>query len=139
VAHQRFRKKTTMGSYHMPEVDFQVSQTVRAGRNVYLRGATGLRLDGKGFVGKGDPVAQAENAMQVVKVLLEEAGSQMEDICKITTYITNPSHREQIYSVLSKHLENVCPVSTGVVVNALALPEMDFEIDVFAVIPENRG
>ena len=139
MAHQRYRKGSTKGGYHMPEVDFQVSHAVRAGQQVFLRGATGLMLDGKGFVGKGDPGAQAENAMQVVKVLLEEAEARMEDICKITTYVTDRSYRELVYPVIARHLKGVYPVSTGIVVKALALPEIDFEIDVFAVIPENRA
>ncbi|MCX8213947.1 MAG: hypothetical protein OTJ97_05480 [SAR202 cluster bacterium] len=33
---------------------------------------------------------QAENAMQCVKVLLEEDGSKMEDIVKTRTYVTTP-------------------------------------------------
>ena len=139
MAHQRFRKGTTKGGYHMPDVDIQVSHAVRAGQQVFLRGGTGLRLDGKGFVGKGDPAAQAENAMQIVKVLLEEAGARMEDICKITTYVTDRSYRELVYPVLARHLKGVHPVSTGLVVKALALPEIDFEIDVFAVVPEDRA
>ena len=139
MAHQRFRKVTTRGGYHMPDLDFQVSHAVRAGQHLFLRGATGLTLDGSGFIGKGDPAAQAENAMQVVKVLLEEAGARMEDICKITTYVTDRSHRELVYPVIARHLKGVYPVSTGIVVKVLALPEIDFEIDVFAVVPEGRG
>ena len=91
MTHQRFGKGTTKGGYHMPDVDFQVSRAVRAGRLVFLGGATGLTLEAEGFVGKGDPAAQAENAMQVVKVLLEEAGARVEDICKITTYPRFPT------------------------------------------------
>jgi enamine deaminase RidA (YjgF/YER057c/UK114 family) len=120
-----------------PDLDFRVSRAVRAGNQVFLQGQTGYGLDGDTFVGRGDPAAQAENAMTCVKVLLEEAGARMEDICKITTYVTEPSYRKLVYPVIARHLKGVNPVSTGLIVKALAEPYVDFEIDVFAVIPQH--
>ena len=96
-------------------------------------------VDGDGFVGDGDPGAQAEKAMENVHKLLEEAGAQLTDICKVTTYVTDASFREQVYPVLAKQLKGVAPVSTGVVVKALARPELNFEIDVFAMTSPNNG
>lgn len=138
MTHQRFRKHTTKGGYLFPSREFQACCAVRAGNHVFLQGQTGMTLDGRDFVGKGDPAAQAENAMRCVKVLLEEAGSGLEDICKIVTYVTNASYRALVYPVIFKHLKDVYPVSTGLVVSALARPELDFEIDVHAVIPDDR-
>ena len=66
------------------------SRAVRANSHVFLQGQTGLALDGSGLVCKGDPAAQAETAMSNVRVLLEEAEARMQDICKVTTYITGP-------------------------------------------------
>ena len=139
MTHKRFRKRTTKGGYLMPHREFQASCAVRAGNLVFLQGQTGMTLDGKGFVGKGDPAAQAENAMQCVKVLLEDAGARIEDICKIVTYVTDASYRELVYPVIFKHLKDVYPVSTGLVVSALAKPDLDFEIDVYAVVPDDRN
>jgi enamine deaminase RidA (YjgF/YER057c/UK114 family) len=134
MAHLRFRKRTTKGGYLFPDQEFQASCAVRAGNLVFLQGQTGMTLDGQDFVGKGDPALQAENAMKCVKVLLEEAGARIEDICKIVTYVTDVSYRELVYPVIFKHLIDVYPVSTGLVVSALARPELDFEIDVYAVV-----
>ena len=138
MSHERIRKGNTGDSYHFSGLDFDVCKAVRAGNLVFLQGQTGITLDGKGFVGEGDPAAQAENAMQCVKVLLEEAGARMEDICKITTYVTQHSYRKLVYPIIGRHLKGVYPASTGTVVKALATPEIDFEIDVFAVVPEDR-
>ena len=63
----------------------------------------------------------------------------MEDICKITPMVTDHASRAAVYPVLGRHLRGVHPTSTGLVVNALSHPELDFEIDVFAVIPQNRN
>ena len=135
MAHQRIRQGSTTGGFLLPDLNYDTSRAVRAGQFVFLQGQTGITLDGKSFIGKGDPAGQAENAMQCVKILLEEAGARMEDICKVVTYVTEPSYRQQVYSVLARHLNGVYPVSTGLVVKALAHPVIDFEIDVFAVIP----
>jgi enamine deaminase RidA (YjgF/YER057c/UK114 family) len=76
--------------------------------------------------------------MKNVKVLLEEAGAKMEHICKITTYITDRAYREPVYQVVGRHLGDIAPVGTGLIVNGLALPEMLVEIDIDAVIPDGE-
>ena len=77
--------------------------------------------------------------MRGVRALLEEAGSPMEDICKVTTYVTNREHRSAIYPVLGRHLRGVNPTSTELVVEGLSHPELDFEMDVFAVTREDSA
>lgn len=138
MPHQRIRLQNTRDGTMFPDLDYTVSGAVRAGNNVFLQGQTGITLDGESFVGRGDPAAQADNAMSCVKVLLEEVGARIEDICKITTYVTDASYRPQIYPVLARHLGGTHPSSTGLVVKALAEPHIDFELDVFAVVPESR-
>ena len=135
MAHQRFRKFNTKAMYPEQSLDNDLCMVVRAGNHIFLRGQTGFTLDGD-FVGVGDAAAQADNAMKCVKQLLEEAGARLEHICKITIYIIDPRYREDVYRVIGEHLRGVYPVSTGLVVQALARPEMLMEIDVEAVIPE---
>lgn len=139
MAHQRILTKTSKGGNIFPEIDYRTSKAVRAGNMVFVEGQTGLTMDNKDFVGEGDPAAQADNAMTNVRIILEAAGARMEDICKITTYVTDASYRDLIYPVLARHMPDVYPCSTGVVVAALGKPYADFEIDVFAVIPDERA
>ena len=129
MAHNRIRVGNTKGGHLAPDLDYGSSQAVVAGDQGFLVGCTGLTLDGKNFIGEGDPAAQAETAMQNVRTLLEEAGARMEDICMITNYTTEHSHRAQVYPVIARHLEGGNPVSTGLVVKSLASPYIDFEID----------
>ena len=138
MAHKRLRIGNTKGGLLGPEWDYGASQAVVANDQVFLVGVTGLTLDGKEFVGEGDPAAQAETAMRNVKVLLEEAGARMEDICMTTVYTTEHSYRAEVYPVIARHLDGVNPVSTGLVVKSLAEPYINFEIDVWSVIPEDR-
>ncbi len=138
MAHQRFRKFNTSSVYDGGRIANDMCMTVRAGNIIFLRGQTGFDLDNK-FVGKGDAAAQADQAMKNVRVLLEEAGAKMADICKITTYITDRAYREPVYNVVGRHLKGVFPCGTGLIVNGLALPEMLVEIDIEAVIPADEA
>jgi enamine deaminase RidA (YjgF/YER057c/UK114 family) len=136
MAHVRLRKFNTKDAYSDQKLDNDLSMVVRAGRHIFLRGQTAMDLDGK-LHGIGDAAAQAENAMRCVKILLEEAGSRLEHICKITIYITDRADREPVYQVVGRWLKGVHPVSTGLIVNGLARAEYLMEIDVDAVIPDD--
>jgi enamine deaminase RidA (YjgF/YER057c/UK114 family) len=138
MAHLRLRKFNTRDAYPDQKLDNDLSMVVRAGNHIFMRGQTAMALDGA-IVGLGDAAAQAENAMVCVKTLLEEAGSRLEHICKVTIYITGREHREPVYRVVGKWLKGVYPVSTGLIVKGLARPEYLMEIDVEAVIPEKPG
>jgi enamine deaminase RidA (YjgF/YER057c/UK114 family) len=90
------------------------------------------------MVGVGDPRKQTEQAMRNVKQLLEEAGSRLEHVCKVTIYITDRAYREAVYQEVGKWLKGVYPCSTGLIVQGLARPEWVMEIDVEAVIPSGE-
>ena len=134
MSHQRFRKYNTKDIYPGQSLDNDLAMAVRVGNRIWLRGQTGLDLEGN-FVGVGDAAAQAENAMRCVKILLEEAGSELDHIVKTTVYLADRAHREPVYQVVGRWLKGVYPCQTGLIVAGLAKPEMLMEIDVEAVIP----
>ncbi len=135
--HIRLRKFNTKITYPEQNLDNDLSMSVRAGNQVFLRGQVGQDLQGN-MVGIGDPRAQTEQAMKNVKQLLEEQGARLEDICKINVYITDRAYREEVYQEIGKWLKGIYPVSTGLIINGLARPEWVMEIDVWAVIPDER-
>jgi enamine deaminase RidA (YjgF/YER057c/UK114 family) len=136
MPHQRFHKFHTNDVYKDgQQLGSRFCKAVRAGDRVYLRGQTGSDLDGN-FVGEGDPAAQADQAMKNIKALLEEAGSKLEDICKLGVYIQHRAHREAIYNVIGRHLKGVHPCSTGLIVDGFARPNILVEIDADAVIQD---
>jgi enamine deaminase RidA (YjgF/YER057c/UK114 family) len=138
MAHTRIRKFNTRETYPEQNLDNDLCQAVVAGNIVFLRGQIGQDLDTRESIGIGDVAAQTEKAMANVKMLLEEAGSCLDDVCKIVIYIVDPRYREAVYRVVGKWLKGVFPVSTGLVISALARPEWLVEIDITAVIPEER-
>jgi enamine deaminase RidA (YjgF/YER057c/UK114 family) len=100
---------------------------------VFLRGQTGFDLDGN-FVGRGDVGAQAEQACKNIAQLMTEAGGSLKDVCKLTVYVTDVGYRPAVYKMIQKYFEGVRHCSTGVVVSALARPELWVEIDALGVI-----
>ncbi len=138
MAHQRLRKFNTKDTYPEQSLDNDLCQVVRAGNMVFVRGQVGQDLETRESVGTGDAAAQTEQAMANVKLLLEEAGSKLDHICKVTIYIIDPRYREDVYRVVGRWLKGVFPVSTGLVIDAFARPEWVMEIDVIAVIPDDE-
>jgi enamine deaminase RidA (YjgF/YER057c/UK114 family) len=139
MSHRRIRKFNTRDTYPEQKLDNDLCQVVVAGNMVFVRGQVGQDLDTSKSVGQGDVTAQTEQAMSNIKMLLDEAGSALEDVCKIVIYLVDARYREPVYRVVGKWLKGVYPVSTGLVVSALARPEWLVEIDVTAVIPQDRG
>jgi enamine deaminase RidA (YjgF/YER057c/UK114 family) len=140
MAHERLRKFSIKDWFGQP-MDWDGCMVVRTEDEIYVRGQTGAELDGSRMHGIGrsaeDAAAQADVALRNLKTLLEEAGSGLDDICKITVYIDDRAHRVPVYRTLGRHLRGVHPVSTGLIVNGFARPEILFEIDA-AVVPQ-RG
>jgi enamine deaminase RidA (YjgF/YER057c/UK114 family) len=137
MAHTRIRKFNTKETYPEQKIDNDLCQAVVArGTTVFLRGQIGQDLDTSESVCIGDVKGQTEQAMKNIDMLLKEAGSKLEHICKVTVYISDPRFREDVYLVVGKWLKGVFPVSTGIVVTAFARPEYLVEVDATAVIPD---
>ncbi|WP_439815203.1 RidA family protein [Zavarzinia sp. CC-PAN008] len=137
MAHTRIRTFNTKDTYPEQKLDNDLAQVVVArGTMVFVRGQIGQDLDTRESIGIGDPTAQTERAMANIKMLLEEAGSSLDHICKITIYITDPRYREAVYREVGRWLKGVFPVSTGLIISGLARPEWVVEVDAIAVIPD---
>ena len=134
MTHRRIRPFNTRETYPEQNLDNDLCQAVVAGGTVYLRGQIGQNLDTSESVGIGDVEAQAEQAMANIDMLLREAGSGLRDIVKVVIYLVDARYREPVYRVMGRWLKGVHPVSTGIVVSALARPEWLVEIDATAVI-----
>ncbi|MDI9950338.1 RidA family protein [Rhodococcus sp. IEGM 1305] len=134
TTHTRIRPFNTRDTYPEQNLDNDLAQAVVAGGVVYLRGQIGQDLDTRESVGIGDVEAQAEKAMANIAMLLKESGSRLEDVVKVTIYLVDVRYRETVYRVVGRWLKGVHPVSTGIVVDALARPEWLVEIDATAVI-----
>ena len=137
MAHKRIRKFNTKDTYPEQSLDNDLCQAVVArGTMVFVRGQIGQDLDTSESVGIGDPAAQTHQAMRNIRMLLEESGARMEHICRLVVYVTDIRYREAVYRAIGEYTKGVFPVSTGLVVPALARPEWVVEVEATAVIPD---
>jgi enamine deaminase RidA (YjgF/YER057c/UK114 family) len=138
MAHTRIRKFNTKDTYPEQKLDNDLCQAVvtNGGRTVYLRGQCPQDLDTAKSIDSHDPVEQTHKVMQNIKQLIEECGGTMQDLVKVVVYLTDVRHREMVYRTMGEYIRGVHPVSTGLVVQALARPEWLVEIDGTAVIPD---
>jgi len=115
-------------------IAWQGAMAATGEHEIFVRGQTGASLDGKEMAGPGrrpeDAAAQAERALSNLALLLQEAGSGMDDVAKITVYISDRAYRSAVYPVIGKHFRGVHPVSTGIIVPGFARPDILLEIDV---------
>ena len=136
--HTRYRKFNTKETYPEQSLDNDLCQAVatRGGRTLYLRGQCPQDLDTAKTIASHDPVEQTHKVMQNIRQLIEEAGGTMMHLVKVVVYLTDVRHREAVYRTMGEYIKDVHPVSTGLVVQALARPEWLVEIDGTAVIPD---
>lgn len=137
MAHARIRKFNTKDTYPEQKLDNDLCQAVVArGTMIFLRGQCPQDLDTARSIDSHDPVEQTHKVMQNLRQLIEECGGRMEHLVKVVVYITDVRHREAVYRTMGDYIRGVHPVSTGLVVTALARPEWLVEIDGTAVIPD---
>ena len=137
MIHKRLRPFNTKQTYPEQKLDNDLSQGVVArGTMVFLRGQVAQDLDTRESLHVGDAGLQTRKTMENIKLLLEEAGSEVSHICRIVVYLTDIRYREAVYREMGVWLKGVFPCSTGLVVQALARPEWVVEIEVTAVIPD---
>ncbi len=140
MAHTRVRRFNTKDTYPEQSLDNDLCQAVIArGTMIFLRGQCPQDLDSAQNIDSADPVAQTHKVMQNIRQLIEECGGRMEHLVKVVVYITDIRHREAVYRTMGEYIKGVHPVSTGLVVQALARPEWLVEIDGTAVIPDGEG
>ena len=138
VSYERIRKFNSKNTYPEQKLDNDFCQAVitRGGSTVWMRGQCPQNLDDAKNIDSHDPMKQTHQVMQNIRQLIEEAGGNMSHLVKVVVYITDIRHREPVYKTIGQYIKGIHPVSTGLVVQALARPEWLVEIDATAVIPD---
>ena len=70
---------------------------------------------------------------------MHAAGGSLRDVTKLTTSLVDRAHRKPVYEAIGRRLKDVFPVSTGLVVAGLPLPELMVQIDAEAVVANPSG
>ena len=106
----------------------------KSGTPVFISGQVALDGEGK-LVGENDAAAQTEQVFRNLQAVVEGCGGTMDDIVKITIFVTDPSYRPAVAAARLKWFtEGQWPASTYLVVSALAVPTMLVEIEAVAMV-----
>ena len=115
MAHKRIRSFNTKQTYPEQNLDNDLSQGVVArGTMVFLRGQVSQDLDSRESLHVGDAARQTEKTMQNINLLLEEAGSCLDHICRIVVYLTDIRYREAVYQEMGRWLKGATPDCDGI-------------------------
>src|SRR5262245_20479699 len=98
MQHRRLRPFNPRDTYPAQKLDNDLSPgLVARGSMVFLRGQISQDLDTRESLHVGDPEMQARQAMQNIKMLMEEAGGTLEHVCRVVIYLTDIRYREPVY------------------------------------------
>jgi len=101
------------------------------GRLFHLAGQTGTAPDGR--VGDGIE-EQSALVYQNIATVLKECGMGLENLVKVTVFLTSPDHIDGWRAAQKAALGDVVPASTLLIISALARPEFMVEVEAIAAI-----
>lgn len=104
-------------------------------RLVFTAGACPLDAAGE-TVAPGDVAAQAEQAMQNLRIALRAAGAELEDVLKTTVYVASTERKDLVtaWEVVARHFGSHDAPSTLLGVSVLGYPDQLVEVEAVAVL-----
>ena len=115
-----------------PLAPYRISPGFKVNGMLYLSGHAAISESGE-LVGIGDFEAQAKATFESLQRTLLAGGSDLSKVIKVTIYLTDMSHFEEIVALRGEWFSEPYPADTIVEVKALALPELMIEIEAIAV------
>ena len=116
-----------------PYEPFRLSQGFRVGDLLLVSGQAAIDEHGA-IVGAGDFDAQAEQVFRNLQRVLEAGGSGLDRVVKVTIFLTDMGNFPKIVELRGTWFTPPYPADTIVEVTALALPELELEIEAIAVV-----
>jgi enamine deaminase RidA (YjgF/YER057c/UK114 family) len=133
AANVRFSNPKTLAK---PPGYSYVVEATGPNRLIFIAGQLGLDMENKLVGAPGDFRAQAEKAIDNLKLALADADATIKDVVKINNYLVDMSHISIFREVRDQHFNMFAPpASTTVAISQLARPGALFEIEAIAVLP----
>ena len=107
---------------------------IQVGELLFVSGQVAQDNDGN-IVGPGDCEAQARRVMSRIRTIVEGAGATMQDVVKITTFLTDVADHPAFNKVRSETFPNSPPASSTVIVAGLVRPEFLVEVEAVVLVP----
>lgn len=122
-------KKTRIRSENVKEAAPGLwSNCLTVGPMIYIAGLTARAPDGVAITGP-DEYTQAKAIFEKMRHLVVAAGGVMDDIVKLTIFVTNIANREEVWRARKEFFSGDFPTCSLVEVRALAKPEILVEIE----------
>jgi enamine deaminase RidA (YjgF/YER057c/UK114 family) len=109
------------------------SHVAKARGTLYIAGQVAKDLEGN-LVGKGDFEAQARQVFANLKNIIEEAEGRIQNIVKMTTFLTHFDYIETYRKVRDEFIQEPFPPNTLLIVNSLAMAEYMIEVEAIAIL-----
>ncbi|MCC7509807.1 MAG: RidA family protein [Planctomycetes bacterium] len=110
-----------------------LTQARRSGNLVFTSGTVPMHPGDKQVVGK-NITEQARVSLQNLSRVLEAAGARLQDVVKVTVYLTDMKDYSAMNAVYKEFFKPPMPARSCVGVLELALPQMRIEIEAVAEI-----
>ena len=96
------------------------SQAIRNGNLLFVSGQTSVD-PATGKIVPGGPAAEAEQCLKNIRAILNAAGMDMQNVVKVTVFITDMAHFASVNEVYVKAFADPFPARSCVAVRALPL------------------
>ena len=110
-----------------------LSPGIRVGDFLFVSGHVGVDAHGNVV---GDCEAQSRQVMASIRGVIEAAGGRMEDVAKITCFLTNMDDYPTYAKVRLETWPSNPPASSTVGVSALVRPELVVEVEAIVRMPD---
>ncbi|MGI9271408.1 MAG: RidA family protein [Woeseiaceae bacterium] len=133
MAEDRSRRFIKSGAPWEPLVGY--SRAVRVGDFIAVSGSAPVSDDGE-LVGPGDPYAQAERCVEVIRNALQQAGAEMRHVVRTRMFVTDISLWEDFARAHHQGFGGSPPATSMVEVSRLIDPGMLIEIEADAIVDD---
>ena len=110
--------KTVIKSASAPAALGPYSQAIRKGDTLYLSGQLGI-VPSTGELISPDVAEQATQALANMKAVLAQAGASVDDVCKVTVFLTDMADFQTVNDVYARTFTANPPARSCVAVAAL--------------------
>jgi 2-iminobutanoate/2-iminopropanoate deaminase len=124
--------KRAIQTVHAPEAIGPYSQAIRVDHFLFLSGQIGINPETKRVV-EGGVEPQTRQIFENIKAVLAEAGSDIDQVVKVTVFLKDMSNFKLVNSIYAQNFSEPYPARSAVAVRELPLA-VDIEIEVVAVI-----